>query len=662
MQIDSFRPIRLLWLAIVSNWFCVFVAWSEPFHGTPFAVPGRFEAEEFDRGGEGIGCHSRGPLLLTNVYFDGSGLVTNITSWIPRARPDADIGVADGGHVFPGSRCLALRAGEWVRFTVSNRVAGYYTLQLKTQGPVSYTTDFNICDGHIRSTGAPPVLRAIVSGVELGLQTVHTNRLSLPRVWLSEGPHQLQIGAYWVDDLMPKPCAWDFGQTCSFDGWIYSTLGIDWLEFVPAPIPLVTKHLAGSPKALADGVGGDASWGNGRLIGETPQGALLALDAKTIRVIGRDGSVRTVAGNPLNPQQVGVGTNAGFGVVLDTAVTSAGDVLVVQAGGETNTTIFRVEPSGAVGLWFEGGAPNPRGPGLCFNVNSGWVDCPAVAIRHLVSTGDGRLVAWGDWDTSTLCHARVVIPLRETVAYSASALNAFPMTLLSITNGPLVFDPKPVGPGFRLVGNVLEQETSPEFFQPVATGLNSAYRAKDGTLWGSDRNGVYRLLPATNGSYLRVTEVSQGTVEGVPTRLVFPEEPIFLRARGSGPFWKFARWSDGNTSNPRTFSITRDTNLRAEFEYRLPNPQGIRAATFRQASASHLRFEIVGSDDYSMPYQYRLEASSDLKVWSSVNSAAVLDETGEFWSGIVTARRPATVVQIPLPGTNRYYRATLIAN
>jgi len=662
MQIDSFRPIRLLWLAIVSKWFCVFVAWSEPFHGTPFAVPGRFEAEEFDRGGEGIGYHSRGPLLLTNVYFEGAGLVTNITSWIPRARPDADIGVADSGHVFPGSRCLALRAGEWVRFTVSNRVAGYYTLQLKTQGPVSYTTDFNICDGHIRSTGAPPVLRAIVSGVDLGLQTVHTNRLSLPRVWLSEGPHQLQIGAYWVDDLMPKPCAWDFGQTCSFDGWIYSTLGIDWLEFVPAPIPLVTKHLAGSPKALADGVGGDASWGNGRLIGETPQGALLALDAKTIRVIGRDGSVRTVAGNPLNPQQVGVGTNAGFGVVLDTAVTSAGDVLVVQAGSETNSAIFRVEPSGTVEQWFEGGAPHPQSPNWCFSVHSGWVECPTVAITHLVVDENGSIVAWGDYDSSTLCKAQWIIPKRTTVSYAAPAVGTVAFTLINTTNGALVFDPKPVGPGFRMAGNILEQETSPGFFQPVASGLSSAYRAKDGTLWGSDRSGVYRLLPATNGSYLRTTASPHGSVEGTPSRLVFPEERIGLRARGSGAFWKFARWSDGNTNNPRTLSITRDTSLRAEFEYRLPNPQGIRAATFRQVSATHLRFELIGSDDYSMPYQYLLEASPDLKVWNPVNSAAVLDETGEFSSGIVTARRPVTVVQISLPFTNRYYRASLIAN
>jgi hypothetical protein len=634
----------------------------EPYNGTPFAVPGRFEAEEFDRGGEGIGYHSVGPLLLTNISFQAEGLVTNIISRIPRARPDADLGVADSGTFFRGSRILALRAGEWVRFSVSNQVAGYYSLQLKTQGPVSYTTDYNLCSGFSQSTGAAPVLRAIVAGVDLGLQSVHTDRLSLPRVWLSEGLHQIQVEAYQVDDLMPKPCVWDFGQSCSFDGWIYSTLVVDWIELVPAPLPLVPKHLAGAPKALVDGVGGNASWSNGLLIGETPVGDLLALDAKSIRVIGRDGTVRTLAGNPLNPPRVGAGTNAGFGAVLDTAVTASGDVLVVQAGSETNSSIYRVDPSGVVSLWFQGGAPHPQSPNLCFNVHSGWGDCPTVAITHLVAAAEGSILAWGDYDSSTLCKAHWIIPGRTTVSYAASANEPVVFTRLSVANGALVFDPKPVGPGFRLTGNVLEQETLPGFFLPIATGLTSAYQAKDGTLWGSDRSAIYRLFPATNGSYLQATGFPQGTVDGIPSRLVFPHESIALRARGSGPFWKFVRWSDGNTNNPRTLSIIRDTHLRAEFEFRLPHPQGIRPATLRQASATHLRFEVVGSDDYLMPYQYRLEGSSDLKVWTSVNGATVLDGAGEFASGIVTARRPATIVQIPIPSANRYYRASLISN
>jgi hypothetical protein len=49
-------------------------------------------------------------------------------------------------------------------------------------------------------------------------------------------------------------------------------------------------------------------------------------------------------------------------------------------------------------------------------------------------------------------------------------------------------------------------------------------------------------------------------------------------------------------------------------------------------------------------------------VWTSVNGATVLDGAGEFASGIVTARRPATIVQIPIPSANRYYRASLISN
>ncbi len=650
---NSLALFRLVFLGAAL--FCMRAATvlGEPYNVAPFVVPGRFEAEEFDRGGEGIGYHSVGPLLLTNISFQAEGLVTNVFPLIPRERPGADIGVADGR--------LALRTGEWVNYTISNRVAGYYLVHLNTQGPVSYIAERNGCWGNREVTGAAPVLRYSLDGDDHGFQTVATNHLCLQRIWLSEGLHELRIEAHWVDELHLAACGAD-RDNCLFQAWRFSSLMIDWLELAPAPPPLVTQRLAGSPKPFADGVGLDASWSNGLLIGETPTGDLLALDAKSIRVIGRDGTVRTLAGNPLNPQRTGVGTNAGFGTIINTAVTPAGGVLVVQAGNETNSTIFRVEPSGVVGGWFEGGVRHPRASNLCYNTNSGWGDCPLVAIAHLVVMDDESIVAWGDYDSSTYCTSAIVIPRRESVSYSTSVHAPTSMTLRSVTAGALTFDPKPVGPGYRLVGDVLEQETLPGFFLPVATGLSSAYRAKDGTLWGSDRSAVYRLFPGTNGSYLLATGLPHGTVEGVPSRLVFPDETISLRARGSGPFWKFARWSDGNTNNPRTLSITRDTNLRAEFEYRLPNPQGIRAATFRKASATHLRFEVIGSDDYSMPYQYRIEASADLKVWNSVNSAAVLDATGEFSSGIVTARRPATVVQIPLPGTNRYYRASLIAN
>lgn len=77
-----------------------------PFHGAPLDVPGRVEAEYFDRGGEGVAYHD------VDAGNNGGQL---------RAG-DVDIQVAAHG----GYNVGWIEPGEWLEYTVLVRTAGYY--------------------------------------------------------------------------------------------------------------------------------------------------------------------------------------------------------------------------------------------------------------------------------------------------------------------------------------------------------------------------------------------------------------------------------------------------------------------------------------------------------------------------------------------------------
>lgn len=84
---------------------------STPFSGAPYALPGRVEAENFDRGGEGVAYHD-------NVAGNAGGLY--------RTTEDVDIiSPYANGYVVNN-----FETGEWLVYTVSVAQAGSYTMQL----------------------------------------------------------------------------------------------------------------------------------------------------------------------------------------------------------------------------------------------------------------------------------------------------------------------------------------------------------------------------------------------------------------------------------------------------------------------------------------------------------------------------------------------------
>ncbi len=83
-----------------------------PFYGTPFAVPGTIEAEDFDNGGQGV------------AYQDDSA---GNTGGAYRST-DVDIQAATEG----GYNIGWTNTGEWVSYTVDVATAGNYTVRLRT--------------------------------------------------------------------------------------------------------------------------------------------------------------------------------------------------------------------------------------------------------------------------------------------------------------------------------------------------------------------------------------------------------------------------------------------------------------------------------------------------------------------------------------------------
>jgi hypothetical protein len=95
---------------------------STPYSGTPVAVPATIEAENFDKGGEGVAYHD-------NVAGNAGGQY--------RTGEDVDIIVsadsAGGGYVVNN-----FETGEWMKYTINVPTAGNYDLALRVS--TSFTT------------------------------------------------------------------------------------------------------------------------------------------------------------------------------------------------------------------------------------------------------------------------------------------------------------------------------------------------------------------------------------------------------------------------------------------------------------------------------------------------------------------------------------------
>src|SRR4029077_17879007 len=104
---------------------------STPYFGTPIAVPGSFEAENFDLGGEGVAYHDNTP---------------GNQGWQYRLTEDVDIILSSdalgGGYVVNN-----FETGEWLAYTVNVAASGQYYIELRASSQLDNSSFHVEIDG-----------------------------------------------------------------------------------------------------------------------------------------------------------------------------------------------------------------------------------------------------------------------------------------------------------------------------------------------------------------------------------------------------------------------------------------------------------------------------------------------------------------------------------
>jgi hypothetical protein len=89
-----------------------------PFGGTPAAVPGQIEAENFDTGGEGVAFHDTDSANQGGAY-----------------RPSEAVDIQATTDTGGGYNVGWIQQGEWLNYTVNVKAAGAYDLALRVSNP-----------------------------------------------------------------------------------------------------------------------------------------------------------------------------------------------------------------------------------------------------------------------------------------------------------------------------------------------------------------------------------------------------------------------------------------------------------------------------------------------------------------------------------------------
>jgi hypothetical protein len=139
----------------------------EPYSGSPIALPGTIQSEDFDNGGEGTSYHDGDG---TN---DGGDYRTDVGVDIEGCSDDG------GGYDIGWTE-----AGEWTEYTVSIAAAGAYDIQLRAASPNTGGSAHIEIDGE-DVTGAMSIPN---TGNWQDYQTVSVSDVSLP-----EGTHVLRL-------------------------------------------------------------------------------------------------------------------------------------------------------------------------------------------------------------------------------------------------------------------------------------------------------------------------------------------------------------------------------------------------------------------------------------------------------------------------------------
>jgi type VI protein secretion system component Hcp len=144
--------------------FTTLVAVQSSYSGSPFAVPGLIQAEDFDLGGEGVAYHDNVPGNAGGAY-----------------RPTEDVDILQAGGIH---RVNNFETGEWLEYTITVALAGTYEIELQASSATA-ASRFHIEVDGVAQTGSIAVPN---TGGWTVFQSIGQGGISL-----SAGQHVLRI-------------------------------------------------------------------------------------------------------------------------------------------------------------------------------------------------------------------------------------------------------------------------------------------------------------------------------------------------------------------------------------------------------------------------------------------------------------------------------------
>jgi len=601
-----FLPGAWCLLAVIAS------AQSTPFTGQPHPVPGRIQAEQYDLGGEGVAYHRSSEVQYHPFHLYELSL--------PQGRLGVEIPIAG-----PGFSQVVLQEGEWICFTVQCAETGDYSVQLLTGGPPSYVLGHHPPASHGVTMPGRVVFHLELDGHNVtGPLEGRIHSLTAP-LRISAGRHQIRLV---VDHVSNTVVMGDNGHMVWDWHWTFFTFSVDWLQVTPAASPLRAVTVAGGTAGFQDGQGNTARLGVApRLVGEEASGTLVILDPANaaVRRLSADGRVDTIAGAPGNPVRDGTGSEAGFATLLGAAVSPGTPLLVLETDGSTRDGVREVTDGGQVTTLYSGRPVVPYLDPLLPKPQP--VTNITVPLRQVTRTDTGDIEARGPFSPlyqADAINGEVIYRTRDWHARFQIADGA--ATLLEIVRSPLPGpDPNRLGEAFRFDGTgdgagPLVQEVESGFPEEPLAGvtLSSVLRAANGSLMGTlPSSQVVRLEPFPDSHWLRTPVVGRGVVEGnaIPYTHRSDGEEVRLEARPLDASSHFVKWSDGDTTNPRTVRLTQVTWLTAHFGWSATVPGSQRLTT-----DGRLAFQVTVEP---RPCRYRLQTSGDLVTWRPLNPETV---------------------------------------
>ncbi len=95
---------------------------STPFYNTPFALPVRIQAEDFDKGADGVAYHDLESANLGGVNY----------------RPGTGVDIQASGDPLGGGNAVGyVKAGEWLAYTINVGTAGAYNFDFRVASPAA---------------------------------------------------------------------------------------------------------------------------------------------------------------------------------------------------------------------------------------------------------------------------------------------------------------------------------------------------------------------------------------------------------------------------------------------------------------------------------------------------------------------------------------------